>query len=374
MTVTSPVGGMVGVRTSGARDADWDLAIIDKKRNAVLSGSSQRASREIATAFVSKGQRIVLQTCRRDGASTLKLTYAFWRLPKAQKSSYKTKLMRVSTPTVAAGRRLERLGLDTTDHPGEFHWDVLLHSTRDEARLKASGLEYGVRIADVARKDRQNRLREQRAGRARASRARARAAIVSGRTTYRTLPEIEEELKALAEQNPGLVRRFALPGRSWEGREIYGIEIAENVTATDDGRPAYIQIGTHHAREWPANEATLEWGLDLINGYKTGDPRLTAIVKGARTFVIPVLNVDGFNITIQSEGLSPGGNYQDPLDSTYPGPPGNQSLGTGAYKRKNCRPLNEPATPEPPGACLARSFPPTPLPPPELRRHAGPWR
>ena len=183
---------MVGVRIlPGARDADWDLAIIDKKRNAVLSGSSQRASREIATAFVSKGQRIVLQTCRRDGASTLKLTYAFWRLPKVQKSSYKTKLVRVSTPTVAAGRRLERLGLDTTDHPGEFHWDVLLHSTRDEARLKASGSSSTACVSRMsARKDRQNRLREQRAGRARASRARARAAIVSGRTTYRTLPEI----------------------------------------------------------------------------------------------------------------------------------------------------------------------------------------
>ena len=138
------------------------------------------------------------------------------------------------------------------------------------------------------------------------------------------------------------MRLFTLPGRTWEGREIMGIEIAENVTAPDDGRPAYVQIGTHHAREWPANEATQEFGLELINGYKNGDARLRGIVQNARTFVIPVLNVDGFDVTIKSEGLTPGGDYVDPLDSTN-SPAGSGAQGTGrAYKRKNCRPLTEP--------------------------------
>ena len=30
-------------------------------------------------------------------------------------------------------------------------------------------------------------------------------------------------------------------------------------------------VGTHHAREWPSNEATQEFGLELINGYKSGN-------------------------------------------------------------------------------------------------------
>ena len=82
----------------------------------------------------------------------------------------------------------------------------------------------------------------------------------------------------------------------------YGIEIAENVNATDDGRPYFVQVGTHHAREWPANEATLEWGIELINGYKAGNARIAGIVKGARNIIVPVLNVDGFDVTIQVRG------------------------------------------------------------------------
>ena len=73
------------------------------------------------------------------------------------------------------------------------------------------------------------------------------------------------------------MRVFALQRRSIEGREIMGIEIAENVNAAPDGRPAFVTVGTHHAREWPSNEATQEFGLELINGYKSGNADLRAI-------------------------------------------------------------------------------------------------
>jgi hypothetical protein len=359
-TVTSPVSGTIAVWTNGPASADWDLGIVDAASGNALNGAATTGADELATAFVRDGQRLVLQTCRRDGAANLRVSYAFTRLPRAEPSTYKTKLVRVTTVSAADKQRLAGLGLDTTDHPGEFHWDVLLHTAAQERRLKASGLGLSTRIADVRAHDRANRLKEQRAGRARAARLKARAAIVSGRTSYRTLPEIQEELKRLAEQNPGLVRLFKLPINSWENREIMGVEIAENVSNPPDGRPHYVQIGTHHAREWPANEATLEFGLELVNGFKTGNPRLTNIVRNARTIVIPVLNVDGFDVTIQSEGLTPGGNYVDPLDSTNsPTGSGNQGAATGAYKRKNCRPLSEPPVPEPQGTCLTRSYPNT---------------
>ena len=356
-TIVSPVDGTIGVTTRGARGADWDLAIVDKATNRVLTGSAQPDARETASTFVRRGQRLVLQTCRRDGSADLRVRYTFTRLPKARPSSYKLKQVRVSVLSAQAARRLQKLGLDLADHPGDLYWDALLHSAADEARLKRAGFSYSVRIKDVLARDRANRLRDTGAS---AARARARAALSSGRTAYRTLADIESEMKALAEQNPGIARLFELPGRSWEGRRMLGIEIAENVTATDDGRPAFVMVGTHHAREWPANEATLEWAYDLINGYKTGSPRLAGIVKGVRNYIIPVLNVDGFDVTVTSEGLTPGGNYVDPLDSGTAA--GSQGRGSGAYKRKNCRPVaGEPnPAPEPPGTCLARSYPNAP--------------
>ena len=132
-----------------------------------------------------------------------------------------------------------------------------------------------------------------------------------------------------------------------------GIEIAENVNGAPDGRPAFVTVGTHHAREWPSNEATQEFGLELINGYKSGNADLKAIVQKGRTFVIPVLNVDGFDMTIESEGLNPDGSYTDPVDSG--GTSGDQSEGSGAYKRKNCR-AQDPAEQAIP--CLARTYDP----------------
>jgi hypothetical protein len=361
INLTSPVRGTVAVRTKGGRGSEWDLAIVDRKSGNVLTGSAQLGASEYAVTFVGKGQRLALQTCRRSGGAKLAVTYRFTKLPKLKASNYKLKQVRISATSDAAKRRLQGLGIDLADSSGDVYWDALLHSARDEAKLKRAGFSYAVTIRDLTAHDRHNRLAEERASR-KATGVRARAALTSGRSSYRTLGEIETEMQVLADQNPGIARTFELPGRSWEGRRIMGLEIAENVTATGDGRPEMVMVGTHHAREWPANEATLEWGYDLINGYKTGNPRLSAIVKGARSYLVPVVNVDGFDVTTTSEGITPGGNYVDPLDSTSPFavPPnsGNQSIGTGAYKRKNCRP-DDGVTPPTAADCLARSYPNT---------------
>ena len=71
-----------------------------------------------------------------------------------------------------------------------------------------------------------------------------------------------------------------------------------------------------------------------------------------------MVNVDGFDATIQSEGLAPGGSYADPNDSG--GTSGDQGVGTGAYKRKNCRKHPTDPNPLPEVPCLARTWPPGP--------------
>ena len=102
--------------------------------------------------------------------------------------------------------------------------------------------------------------------------------LPSGRTRYRTLPELQLELKALAAANPDIVRVFTLPLRSTEGREIMGVEIAAGVAGPPDGRPASVVAGALHAREWPSADASVEWAHELVQGYRRGDPRLAGIV------------------------------------------------------------------------------------------------
>ena len=351
-TVTAPADGSVTARLAGPASSDWDLAVVDSKTGNVLNGSAELGSTEIATTAVRRGQKLIIQSCLRKGsARTVRQSVQFTKAKLA--TAAKVKLVRVNFRTDFDREALQTLELDTTDHPNPGYQDVLLHGAADVAKLQKSGLTYSTRVADVVAKDRTERLADLKRGRSAKGRKAARALTPGGRTSYRTLPEIQQELKDTAAANPGLVRTFALPQRSIEGRQIMGIEIAENVNGAPDGRPAFVTVGTHHAREWPSNEATQEFGLELINGYKSGNADLKAIVQKGRTFVIPVLNVDGFDMTIESEGLNPDGSYTDPVDSG--GTSGDQAEGSGAYKRKNCR-AQDPAEQAIP--CLTRTYNP----------------
>ena len=35
-----------------------------------------------------------------------------------------------------------------------------------------------------------------------------------------------------------------------------------------DGKPVFLQMGAHHAREWPSAEHAMEWAYELVNGYR----------------------------------------------------------------------------------------------------------
>jgi len=327
VTFTAPAQGYLTAALRGGAGSDWDLGLVDAASGDHLNGAASLGANERTTAWLREGQEVSVQACRHEGAASVPLTLDFTEVTfSASEEAQKLQLVRVALPREGDAGRLQALGLDTTDHAGPGYQDVLLHSDADAQALRDAGFAYDVRVADVVEQDRQDRAVEKAAASSRRARLAARA-IPSGRTSYRTLAEIQDELRRQAAENPGFVRLFSV-GKTFEGRDILGMEIATDVTRTDDGRPTYVQIGTHHAREWPANEATLEFGLELINGFKAGDARLSRIVREARTLVIPVLNVDGFDATIVSERAT----LANPANqsNTY------INQGRGAYKRKTC--------------------------------------
>jgi Zinc carboxypeptidase len=141
--------------------------------------------------------------------------------------------------------------------------------------------------------------------------------LPSGRTTYRHLADYELELKQLSMQYPSLVKPLRLNHKSVLGRDVEGIEIAVNPANVDDGKPIFLNMGVHHAREWPSSEHAMEWGYDLLINYGVSD-RTTRLVQATRNIVIPVVNVDGFNISREATAL------------------GDFSLFDYEMKRKNC--------------------------------------
>lgn len=219
-------------------------------------------------------------------------------------SSDPAQLVTVDTRTKAARSKLVALGFDTTSRvrPGGGI-DVILHGGADARRLGAAGFSWTVRTADLGVQQRANAAKDRAY-----DKATVRSPLPSGRTAYRTYDEYVSDMKRLAATYPALVRMFTLPNKTVEGRPVYGIEISENVANLEDGKPVFLVMGAHHAREWPSSEATIEYAFDLLanRASRTGDPRARDIVKNSRTIVVPVVNVDGF---IVSRNAVPKGDF-----------------------------------------------------------------
>ena len=174
---------------------------------------------------------------------------------------------------------------DTHAIPGPGLVEVLLWPG-DQAKLEALGLDFEITVDDVV-------ARDQAAHRGAASIRPASVPVAPGeRTAYRRMADYNADMEALARQRPDLARTFVLPERTLEGRLVYGIEIAANVTR-NDGRPVYHMDGCHHSREWPAGEMPMMFAFDLVEGYGVDD-RTTDLLDRARVIIVPVMNVDGF--------------------------------------------------------------------------------
>jgi hypothetical protein len=337
------VSGILGARLRGPKGADWDLAVVDAASGRVLAASLGFGSREVVSAPVAGADRVQLRVCRRKGAgrsATLELAYA--TLPQPV-TAERVSLVEVDITSPGDQKRLEAAGIDTADHSDGRTLKLMLYSPDDLATVVRLGYAPRTLIADVTAQDRRERLAERRremTGR--------RSPIPSGRTTYRTLADHQADMKDLAEKHPDVARGVVLPVPSLEGREISGIEIATDVKRTDDGRPHYYIDGVNHAREWPGGEIPTEFAIELVKN-PTGSPRLAAIRDNARTLVVPIINVDGFDAsrTVGEAGVFETANFGDlPWAAT----------GTGvSYTRKNCRHGDQTAPPEP-GVCIANKM------------------
>ncbi|MGH3357091.1 MAG: M14 family zinc carboxypeptidase [Nocardioidaceae bacterium] len=252
-------------------------------------------------------------------------------------------LVTVDTPTRADKDRLQTLGLDLTEHAGHDYVEVVLHTPADAAALRTAGFEWTVRIPDLW----QRNAEIQAANRAYAESVKT-SPLPSGRDSYRLLEDYNSDLRSLAQIRPDIVERFALPHESLEGKTVYGVEIGTDVDSPPDGRPTFLMLGVHHAREWPSGEHAMEFAYDLVQSYGRSE-RITGLLDRVRVVVVPVVNVDGFEKSVNDGMLVDLREVDDGGTASILATPGN------AYKRKNCRMLDgqEPVA----GECAAATSP-----------------
>ena len=302
------------LRTSLTGTGDWDVAVFDRADRRVVASSAGFGGTELASGFVSRGQRLLVQACRVSGNGAT-ATLATNVQPLGDTAGDTLSVVEVQTKDRGAKARLQALGLDLTEHGTATTVEVVLHGKADADKLREAGFTYTTEIADLAQRAKRNKAAD-----VAYAEATARSGLPSGRDSYRRLADYEGEMKALAAKYPDLVKPLTLPNKSVEGREIHGIEITTNAANTADGKPVFLNMGVHHAREWPSSEHAMEWAYELLTGYGK-DPLTTQIVSQSRTIVIPVVNVDGFTISREA------GEAGDP-----------EVINQFAYeyKRKNC--------------------------------------
>jgi hypothetical protein len=201
----------------------------------------------------------------------------------------------------------------------------VISGAADAAKITGAGYTYKTLIPDMAAAERGYRAREKAV-----AAADGPSALPSGRTGYRQYTDIQADLKKIVADHPAIARPVTLPKKTFQGRDITGIEVSDNVAAADDGKPTFFLMGTHHAREWPAAEIPVEMGLYLTSNFGS-DARVTALLKKVRVVIVPVINVDGY---LASRGaVDPADNSSDPQSLLSLGesvaPPG----GSLAYRR-----------------------------------------
>ncbi|MBA2440111.1 MAG: peptidase M14 [Thermoleophilaceae bacterium] len=290
-SATVDEAGTVTAQLTGDEGDDWDLAVLESDSGRVVAGSAGFASDEVAEGFVLGDTTITVRACRLAGDGDARLRVSATPVPETTEGIWAPKLVNVDTPTREDKTRLVSLGLDMAEHGGEDFLAVVLYGREDVQALKDAGFSYTVDVPNLTRVGLRNLQAD-----AAFSRTTAASGTPTGRTTYRRLFDYNEEMKELVKDNPDIVKPITLPFETYEGRRVHGIEITEDVNVRD-GKPVFLQMGVHHAREWPSGEHAMEWAHELVEGYNAGDQRVENLLETTRTIVVPIVNPDGFNVS-----------------------------------------------------------------------------
>lgn len=181
---------------------------------------------------------------------------------------------------------------------------------------------------------------------------------------YHSSAETEQELLSLERDFPAVARVVRL-GTSLEGRAILAVKISDN-PGLDEDEPEVLILGCHHAREWISVEVPLLFARRLAEGY-AADPALRARVDAAETWILPLVNPDGLEYSIQTyrwwrknRRASGDGSFGVDLNRNYGYMWGADDDGSSpspfSEVYRGAAPFSEPETQAVRDLCAARSF------------------
>jgi len=114
---------------------------------------------------------------------------------------------------------------------------------------------------------------------------------------YHNYTEIVNTLLFLNNSFPNIADVFSI-GKSWQGRDIYCIKLTNETNIRP--KPKLLFVGYHHARELISAELPLYFAVEAATKFGINET-ITHMLNYSEIYIIPALNVDGFNIVSQNE-------------------------------------------------------------------------
>jgi murein tripeptide amidase MpaA len=108
---------------------------------------------------------------------------------------------------------------------------------------------------------------------------------------YHRYDELVQHMRDLVQAHPGLARMYSI-GKSFEGRDLWAVEITNHETGDHNDKPGYYIDGNLHAGEVTGTAAALYTIWYLLSNYGT-DSEITRLVDTTSFYILPRVSPDG---------------------------------------------------------------------------------
>lgn len=112
---------------------------------------------------------------------------------------------------------------------------------------------------------------------------------------YTHYEELGLLFKKLVHDYPNLAKLHSI-GKSVEGRDLWALEISENVNHRDLGEPMVKYVANMHGDESVGRQLLIYLAQFLLKNYK--NPRIGKLVNTTDIFLMPSMNPDGFEASL----------------------------------------------------------------------------
>lgn len=127
---------------------------------------------------------------------------------------------------------------------------------------------------------------------------------------------ILSEMNQIIDANSGYVQMIDI-GKNDQGNTIYGLRIENpNYTVEEGTKIPQLLVGAHHGNERSSADLCLVFARNLLLAMKNPQHEYYKALSRSLFYVVPVLNISGFNANSRSE-RDRYGNYVDP-NRDYP--------------------------------------------------------